>query len=392
MSYKHPLCGFGHSFGVRALSSGIVAAGLFFASPAMASLWESENWAATGDLAGKAGYDSNLTLSNSGPGDYFLQVNPAVTVLRRNSTTDLRFRGNLIATEYLQGEQPQQNDLRLQALYAYPLAENVNPVYQAKLLWTKASEPNPYLGRRVEYIKSAVVGEGYVPITGKIGLRGSVDFDSSRYEDSLNHNTRLQSFVGVAYKRSPLTEISLNVGGGVGRSTPPGVGTPVKSRETYVTLRLRGEITAKISGSIHGGFGQVDYTGGYVNNYNLPVAGADLTWGIDPRRTLVLAAYSGADYTPDGQSVNNTRAFLSFNHVIINRWEYTLRGGPSHSTFRREFRQRTDDGWELGAEFAYKPSDRFRVSTGIAHTNQDSDIAFNQFDRTVFSLGSAYRF
>ena len=55
MSFKHPLCGFGHSFGVRALSSGIVAAGLFFASPAMASLWESENWAATGDLAGRPG-------------------------------------------------------------------------------------------------------------------------------------------------------------------------------------------------------------------------------------------------------------------------------------------------------------------------------------------------
>jgi len=343
-------------------------------------------------MSAKVGYDSNITLSHDGDGDSFVQGTPSVTFLKRNSSTQLQAIATASITEFINNQQPRQDDYSLKGIYAYPYAPHVVPVYEAEALFKRASEPNQYLGRLVEYNQSSATAEGYLPLTGKLGLRAKGDFNSTKYENALNHNVHGQVFLGIAYQRTPHSELSLNAGAAFGRSTPSNSAPAIRSRERYLTVRFRGQVTPKISGSMHAGFGQVGYRGGYTNTYNLPVAGADLTWGIDPRRTLVLAAYSGADYTADGQSVNTQRAFLSFTNVIINRWQLTVRGGPAHSVFSREFRQRTDDSWQIGGEFGYRPSDSFNVSLSATHTYQDSDVVFNEFQRSVFSLGAAYRF
>lgn len=373
-------------FFILAVSAGLPAVN--------ASLWESRDWALTGTLAGAVGYDSNLTVSNDGEGDGFVRASPQLTLTRRNSTTDLHFDGTVTGTEFFNGRQPTQTDYYARAVYAYPFAENTIPLYQSNLTWQRSSEPNQYLGRRVRHDRAAISGEGYLSLTGKLGLRGEADAYSDDFDDpTLNHNTKWRGYAGFVFDARPRLKLSLNLGGAKGRSEPnDSLRSEVRSTETYITARVRGELTPKITGNAYAGWSRVSYKGGYANRYNLPVAGADLTWGIDPRRTLVLAAYSGADYAPDGQAVDVTRAFLSFTHVIVGRWQYIVRGGPTHTVFRREIRQGTDDAWEGGLEFTYIPSDRFKVGAGLTYTLQESDSRDRDYDRAVFALESSYRF
>lgn len=361
-----------------------------------AALWENRDWALTSTVAGSTGYDSNLTLSHDGPGDLFIQATPQLKLLRRNSSTDLHATAAVTATEFLHDRQPGQTDFIFSARHAYPFGDNVIPRSRSDLSWQRTSEPDQYLGRRVRHDRISGSTEGYFRLTGKLALQAEADAYNDKYKDrTLNDNTRWRVFTGLAYEKRPGLSSSLNFGYSEGRSKPNRFDTnttAVRSEEHYMTVRLRGVITPKITGTVYGGFGQVRYRGGYANQYNLPVAGADLTWGVDPRRTVVLAAYSGADYAPDGQAVNSTRAFLSFTHVIIGRWQYIVRGGPTRTVFRREVRQSTDRSWEGGVEFAYTPSDRFRVGLGVSGAKHDSDVRDRKYDRYKTSLNSTYRF
>jgi hypothetical protein len=369
---------------------------LSLASTAHGSLWESGNWAVTGTMNGSMGYDSNLTVSHDGPEDYFLIANPFLTFSRRNSGTDFRINGNVTQTEFLHNRQPAQTDLTFDFIYAYPKASNVIPVYRLEASWLKSAQPNLYLGARARNKQLSFDAEGYLPVSGKLGVRGTANFDSVDYDSvQLNQSQRSEAFVGLAYQRTPQSELSLNFGTAFGHSSPNDparVSWDVHSNEFYATARLRGELTAKISGSIYGGFGQVRYTGGYANQKNIPVGGANLTWAIDPHRTLMLTGLKGATYSPDGVTANITRAALTFTNVIIDRWQYALRAGASHSNYGRVVRERTDDSWDLGTEFAYQPSLRFRISLALTYTNQSSDLLVAEFKHTVASLGASYRF
>ncbi|HEY1763694.1 MAG TPA: outer membrane beta-barrel protein [Opitutaceae bacterium] len=363
---------------------------------ALASLWESPDWAVVGTMSASAGYDSNLTLVRDGPSAYLFVANPYLTLTRRNSDTDFEVSGGVTETDFADSSLPLETDIALNALYAYPTGNNVIPIYKLSTSWVRSSQPNEFLGQRILNDVFTVSGEGYLTLTGKLGIRANGEFQSATFDsESLNDSDRGQVFAGLAYEKGPETQVSVNLGTAIGRSIPNDPArsvSNVRSTEYYVTARVEGQITDKVSGSAYGGFGEVSYNGGYSSRNSLPVAGADLTWGIDPRRTLVLAAYSGADYAPDGQAIETTRAFLSFTHVIIARWQYILRAGPTYTVFSRQTRQRTDTVLDCGAEFAYQPSDRFRVYVGVSYTSHDSTSYAYQFQHEIVSLGSSYRF
>lgn len=361
-----------------------------------ASLWQGEDWALRGSTGVVAGYDSNLTVSHDGPADFFWQAEPSVTLLRRNSSTDFRLSCGAIHTDFVNGRLPAQTDWAIDAVCAYPNIENVMPAYKVESSWGRSFQPNRYLGKRIECDSRTAKAEVYQPVTGKLGIRGTAEYEATGFEESdLNDNSRGELLVGLGYKRTPRTEASLNASIASGRSRANDssrVESNVNSVEYYVTLRMQGELTSKISGSIYAGVGRVDYSGGYENRNYLPVGGADLTWGIDPRRTLVLAVYSGARYTPDGTAVESTRVFLSFTHVIIGHWQYTLRAGPTFSAYSRQGRERTDQELDAGMEFAYKPSERFQVFFSADYSKQNSDADRYDFWRNVVSFGTLFHF
>jgi len=363
---------------------------------ARGSLWESNGWQLTDILAGSTGYNSNLTLSHDGPGDEFLIVNPTVTLARRNSSTQLQLTGGATQTEFLHNRQPSETDLNFDAIYAYPNADNVIPIYRVEATWLRTSQPESFLGERVQNQQLTITGTGFLPLTGKLGLRGTADYASIRYNSaSLNDDQRADAFVGLAYQRNPQNEISINVGSALGTSTPNSAGagnSDVHSREYYVIGKITGEITPKITGDANIGLGWVDYSGAFTNHISLPLGGADLTWAIDPLRTMTLNASSAATYAPDGSIAEITSASLSFSDQIADNWECSVSAGPTHSSYSREVHQRTDLAWAFGTEFAYQPSVRFRIYLDVDYTDQRSDLNDFTYGQDIISLGSAYRF
>ncbi len=360
------------------------------------SLWESQNWALLGTIGGASGYDSNLTLLHDGPAGYFITANPYLTLTRQNSDTNFNVIGSATREEFLSGGQPSETDLSFSTDLAYPNVENVIPVYKLDASWQRSSQPNEFLGERVQNEILKFTGEGFLSLTGKLGLRGNVEFDAVKFDAvALNNSLHGAAVVGLTYTPHTGAEFSLNTGSAMAHSIPNNpalTGDNVRSQEYDFTARLRGEITDKISGDIYAGFGVVNYSGGYTNRNDIPVVGVDVTWGFDPRRTLVLAAYSGALYAPDGTAVETAHAFISYTDVIAAGWQLTARVGPTRSVFSRQIFERTDNGWDYGTELAYVPSKRFRIALDIGYARRDDDILAYEYTHYVISLGISYTY
>jgi hypothetical protein len=363
---------------------------------AQASIYETPNWALIGNLGASASYDSDLTLLRGGPSGYLLTASPSLDISRHGSDTDVKIDGGVTQTEFLSGGQPNETDLNFDSLVQYPNADNAIPIYKLEASWVKSSEPNEFVGERVKNELLSLAAQGFKSLGGELGIRLSGEYDSARFlSPELNDNTRAIAVVGLAYQRDPRTEFSVNFGAVLGHSTPNDptrADSNVRSKEYDLTVRATGQITDKITGSFYGGIGEVNYSGGYSSRNFLPVAGADLTWGIDPRRTLVLAAYSGATYSPDGEAIQTTHAFLSYTDVVISGWQFTIRVGPTHTVFERQVELRSDNGWDVGTEFAYQPSTRIKVALDINYTHRDSTILIYELDHKVVSLGATYSF
>ncbi|HZZ20483.1 MAG TPA: outer membrane beta-barrel protein [Opitutaceae bacterium] len=366
------------------------------ATAARASLWENPDWALLGSLNDSLVYDSNLTLLHDGPSGSYLTVNPFLTLSRQNSDTDIKVIGGANRLEFLSGGETSETDPYFSASMVYPNADNTIPVYRVNALWQQSSQPNEFVGERVQNDLAQLTGEGYLKLSGKLGFRGNAEFDSVKFDSSeLNDSVKGLAYVGVSYFPEPSSEFSLNIGSILGQSTPndPARTTDnVHSTEFDLTLRGTGQLTDKITGTVYGGFGEVTYTGGYSKRSYIPVAGADLTWGLDPRRTVVLAAYSGAQNAPDGTAVQTTHAFVSFVDVFESVWQLTARTGPTYTAFSRDFEERRDRSWDYGAEVAYVPSKRFRVALDLNYSVRNSNIVDYQFDHDVVSISSTYSF
>jgi hypothetical protein len=366
------------------------------ATIAFGSLWESQDWALLGTLSGTVGYDSNLTLLHNGPSSYFISENPSLTFSRTNSDTDVEINGGVTEMEFFSRGQSAETDPYFNASLAYPNGDNIIPVYKLNASWQRTSQPNEFVGERVENNQINVSGQGYITLTGKLGIRGTAEIDSSKFDSiELNDILHGSAFIGLTYLRNPMSELSLNVGAGLGHSVPndpANTGENVHSTEYDFTARITGQISDKISGTAYGGFGVVDYAGGYTNRNYIPVAGADLTWGLDPRQTIVLAAYSGAANSPDGTAVDTSHAFLSYTDVVISGWQYTIRVGSTYSEFSRQTVERRDNSFDYGVEIAYIPSKRFRLALDLNYSRRSSDIPVFQFDHDVISLTVSYSF
>ena len=370
---------------------------------ASGSLWESPEWALLGTLDGSVGYDSNLTLVHDGPSAFLIVASPTLTLTRNNSESDFGINGGVTETEFADSNQPFETDFSFGTHFSYPKADNTDPrglviipIFEISGSWLKSSQPNEFLGARVQNDLTTINADGYVTLTGKLGVRGSAQFQSVTYDlSTLNDTYSGQATVGLAYERTRQSQVSLNFATVLGHSRPndpANVASDIHSTEFDLTARIQGQLTDKITGTAYGGIGTVSYTGGYTNTISLPVAGADLTWGIDPRRTVVLAAYSGAEYSPDGEAADNTHAFISFTDVIVDNWQLIVRAGPSHSEYSRVVRLRTDNEWDFGTEFAYQPSTRFRVYLSLSYATDTSTIAAYQYGHEVVKLGATYHF
>jgi hypothetical protein len=366
------------------------------ATIALGSIYETPDWALVGNLGVAATYDSDLTLLHDGPSGYLVSANPSLNLSRSNSDTDIKLLGGLTQTEFITGGQPNETDYNFDGLVMYPNTVNSIPIYRLEASWAQSSQPNEFIGTRVKNDLLSLNAQGYQAFSGELGVRLNAEYDSAKYlATELNDNTRAIAQVGLAYQRDARSEFSANVAAVFGHSIPNDpsrMGSDVHSKEYDLTGRVTGQITDKITGSFYAGIGVVNYTGGYASRNILPVAGSDLTWGIDPRRTLVLAAYSGATYSPDGEAIQTTHAFLSYTDVVISGWQYTVRVGPTHSVFERQVRLRSDNGWEGGMEFAYQPSQRIKVALDISYTRRDSTIVVYELDHRVVSITAAYRF
>lgn len=363
---------------------------------AFGSLWESPNWALLGTVAVSTGYDSDLTLLHDGPGGFFIVGNPSIEFTRKSSDSDIEVTGGVSRDQFLSGNQPSETDLSLGTVISYPNDKTAIPIYYFNASLLKSSQPNQFLGERIAFDQIDVSGEVNQTLTGKLGVTVSTELDSLKYDAvSLNDYLHGGVVVGITYLKSPGTLFSINFGTFWGNSAPNDptqMAVDVRSKEYDLTARLRGQITEKVTGNIYGGYGLVDYTGGYSNQNNIPVAGADLTWALDPRRTVVLAAYSGATNIPDGTAVDTSHAFLSYTDVILSEWQFTIRVGPTRSVFNRKVVERRDDSWDYGTELAYQPSKQFRIALDLSYSRRNSDVSAYQYNHELLSLSTTYSF
>ena len=367
------------------------AVSLALATNAEADLQESPGWAVSATATAKAGYDSNLTFSQDGEGDSFGTAKGDVLVERQNSLLDTKLFAAAAETYFAADKAPSQLDASAGFSLRYPYLSNELPRFLATGDWSQNTAADPELNRRLKLEKwNGDVG-GRVFTSGQFGI--NADFNSALYDyssDGLGRNEASELMAGLAYDPTPLTEISANIGWGMGTASGSSTNASVRDHNEIATVQVRGQVLPKLTSTLFVGVTHITYTGGYSNSSTLPTAGGELIWSVSPGRSIRAGVGVSAGFAPDGESQRKSQASLDGRQSLSASWSVDAQLSGYRYSDRSTSFARNDNGLSAGAAVRYAPSPRFDASLSYAVLHQTSNLGGAGFNQNLFTLQLAY--
>ncbi len=367
---------------------------VFTIAPGEAALWESPHWALLGNVSGTGGYDSNLTLSHEGEGSGFATLEPEFVFERISSATKLEFSGKVVGTHFFDKDQDSQFEPSFSVEYEYPDWKDNLPRLTGSASWNRSTTGDASVGNRISAAYTHVNFGGRFFSTGKIGLSAEASYAGVDYQGNRFVTHQLGTIsIGAGYEPNQLAEYSLNLVSSYGETAPSQlIAGRVKNWEEGLTLRVRGKLSPKVTGSIYAGAAAVKYTGSFSRSDGLPLGGGEIGWHLTPGGWIYGGLDFGADYSPDGQSLEIHRVSLRYQQTIFQAWRCEFRTSPGRTLYYRQTKLREDRIFSTGVAVIYEPSTRFLIRTGYEFTKQDSNVLFANFDRHLATTRVAYRF
>ena len=358
------------------------------------SPWLSPQWDLSSQLSGTAGYDSNLTANKNGEGAGFIAAEPRVVLQRTLSATKLEFTAAMTATRFFNGNNDAQVDPAFGVEFAYPHTDNEFPTVTGALSWNQTTMENASVGARLEAAHSSADFTARLWSTGKFGVNTQLSYEGIDYRNAgFADNQRGSITLGAAFEPQPLVEFSVNLISLYGEAD---AFAPLTERtrnwEEGLTLRLRGQISSKVAGSIYAGAAVIRYRGGFQRSFALPIGGGELGWQATARGWLYANLEFGADYSPTGEALEIQRLALRYEQTIQGPWKMEFQVSPARMRYSRETTDRVDRAVGSALAFAYEPSNRFSVRFSYAFTHQNSETSFANFDRHLLTTRVSLRF
>jgi len=370
----------------------LLVAGL--ACPVSASVLENAGWALLSSVELAAGYDSNLDFTRDSLGSAYASLSPSLSLRRKNSGASLDTTVTLDGTRFARKEVGSQLDWRLQSNLAYPYTDDGFPRTTASLSWQRFTAANQWLGERVHFDQGAAQVQSKVISSERTGLVVGLSGSQTTPPDKqLNKSQTGRASVALSYDLSPKTELSLTYLAGLGNSITQAPGAlSVKSRQQTLGLQARGELFGKLSGTAMAGISRISYRDAYQRTDTQPYAKINLTWELDPRRSLIWLAELDADFSPEGESVLTRESSLRYKQQMSGPWSWSVIAGTAVLDYWRQTFIRRDTVAHGGAQLECSVSEGFSFVLSVQARKQWSTFERFDFTRTLTETSVTYKF
>ena len=362
----------------------VASLSLFVASTASASLWESDDWALIGDLAGSVTYDSNVFGFRDGEGDTIFGVTPALTLQRKASASDIKIIAQATRRSFADLSDQNSTDPSILVNFQYPNTGEALVQHRARLGWSRQKDRDYSIGNRLERTELEGSWQGVLRDNGKTRIIANLGGRDTSYGDFRSDVASYDAGVGLAWARHELFEYTATLNylrseysdfrGQAGDTTLNGYS---------LNIGARGEFTPKITGEASIGFGENKYSGGIGGSDMNWFTSANVAWQATERRQLSLDARRATYFDALDTAYNRLQAGLSFRQAMAGGFASVLRAGIGEYDYSDSGSNRKDTFVRLGAGLEYSLTGRLAAGLDFNWTDKDSDredFTFSQYE------------
>lgn len=160
---------------------------------------------------------------------------------------------------------------------------------------------------------------------------------------------------------------------------------------TFLNIGARGKLMPKLEGSFRVGFNTVNPEGTERESRQTMGLRANLAYFLTPKLTSRLLLRRGFDVGSEGQSLETTSARLDFDYKISTNYIANVFMDLSYQDFRdgnegKDFINRS------GFRISYLPNQYWRLGTGYAYSENDSNRTGQGFVNHALDLSASLRY
>ncbi len=165
------------------------------------------------------------------------------------------------------------------------------------------------------------------------------------------------------------------------------------SKDHFISLSTRGELTPKLTGTVDVGVTRRDLSPG--DTYSMLGVDGSLSYALTPKSSLQLNAARNFDVNSQAQEQKNTSvgAFLTSNITS----EFTVTVGASYRAIDYYLpaagaAARTDDYYDALVGASYTVNEYLRVGANYSYRQNESDLATSKFAARVLGVSVSVRY
>lgn len=160
--------------------------------------------------------------------------------------------------------------------------------------------------------------------------------------------------------------------------------------DNFVSLAARGEFTPKLTGHVDVGWTHRNFSG--AHDISLLGIDAGLQYAVTPKTSVGFNVNNDFDTNSQAQQQKNLTFGLQATSVISSEWTVSAGLNYRQIDYYRDVNARTDDFWSGQLAATYTINQYVNITAAVSYAEYQSDISFNQFSGTVYSLSANFRF
>lgn len=340
-------------------------------------------------VTGQAGvrFDSNIFLGSRAKKDVIYNANPGVEFdFGKNSNTQGLFRFNENLTAYSDHSDLNSN---LASAGFNGLYDDGKTKGSAYATYDEYNQNTVDVINKDFLIRSNVFTagtSGEVSVTDKSTVTAGLDYRWTDYR-TLGFTDAEVLSVPVHYYYEVTPKVDLGLGY---RYRASWFQYGNDAFDNFISLAARGQFTPKLQGKLDVGWTHRNFSG--AHDISLLGLDAGLQYSITPKSSLAFNVSNDFDTNSQAQQQKNLTVGISATSVISSVWSVSAGVNYRSIDYYRDTNARTDEFWVGQLGLTYTVNAYMKVTGAVSYSEYHSDISFNEFTDSVFSLAANFRF
>jgi hypothetical protein len=347
------------------------------ASTAAHALMEAGDGAVLLELTGGAVYDSNIFTNDSELDDFLFTISPRLSYQQERGAVHLDAAIGVDVGEFLDYSEQSYQDFSAE-LSLTGFHRQDSPVNFGLLGgWREETWASEEVGTRVEAEIFEASAMADLALSEKLGLRGSLDYQDSSYENSFYRDSEdFEARLDAVHYYSD--KLQLTAGYRYRDISYTGA-LPDQQTDSFI-IGAEGALTAKLSGIVEIGYILQDNGNDDTLIYTLA-----LDWAMDEKTSFNLEGKRDASVSLTGQNAISTSITLNLRQQFTQRVSARVFAG--YGEFERVgLDPRDDDFIRIGAGYTQEFNETTSLLADLSYENRDSNSAQSDYERILVSV------